>query len=423
MDGPMQPGNAEPIAREAWLELESEVLVPLLRERDAQEPVRAWVPHVGTTSAAVGLTLGLLHAARQLQQRRILRVLATSSDPQLLGAGRQGRLPAREAEAFPPAWREGRLIPVGDGALEVIPAVRRQLVFTRHDFGHEPPFTRLDLVLVHGPVDPSPHVQTRIGEQLDVALRQGGYLWLTEDGLPIPAEPFERLAVSGRGYRKIRRSLRGVELDEIIDDVITHERMRVGEELHDAVGQQIAGASLLVHRLKSELQRDPALAAATVLRLEETLARARQEVRTVARAQLPLDAGRRPFPDALRSAVEHIRVLVPVDVEVLVATSIGPLPGETAAHLLRIAQEAIRNASSGGAKRVDVELREEAEHLVLRIRDDGRGISPEHVEADVGGGLGLRIMRHRARAIGARLRFEPAESGTIVSCALPLSRL
>ncbi len=90
-----------------------------------------------------------------------------------------------------------------------------------------------------------------------------------------------------------------------------------------------------------------------------------------------------------------------------------------AAHLYRIAQEAITNAvKHGPAHRVDIELRGQGRGLELAISDDGEaGFDPEHHER----GHGLRIMEYRARSIGARLAFErgPRGSGLCVICSLP----
>ena len=70
-------------------------------------------------------------------------------------------------------------------------------------------------------------------------------------------------------------------------------------------------------------------------------------------------------------------------------------------HLYRIAQEAVQNAlKHAGATAIDIELSYRAGSVRLEILDDGRGLPADHPN---GAGLGMRTMRFRASAIGARL--------------------
>jgi signal transduction histidine kinase len=87
-------------------------------------------------------------------------------------------------------------------------------------------------------------------------------------------------------------------------------------------------------------------------------------------------------------------------------------------HLYRIAQEALSNAvRHSGARTVRVELRTDRERLRLRVSDDGCGFGKQHGQHS---GMGLRTMRHRASAIGARLSIAAGRhGGTIVTCDCP----
>jgi signal transduction histidine kinase len=89
-----------------------------------------------------------------------------------------------------------------------------------------------------------------------------------------------------------------------------------------------------------------------------------------------------------------------------------------ATHLYRIAQEAVRNAiQHGKPKRVGITLSERNGLLTLTVEDDGVGV-PE--TAQKSGGLGIRIMAHRAAMIGGSFAIEPAPTGgTIVTCVIP----
>jgi signal transduction histidine kinase len=92
----------------------------------------------------------------------------------------------------------------------------------------------------------------------------------------------------------------------------------------------------------------------------------------------------------------------------------------TAEHLYRIAQEATRNAvQHGGAQNITIELNTLEEGHELRVEDDGAGVPAVPPEAN---GMGLRIMAHRARLIGATFSITPRPGGgTGVICQLPVA--
>ena len=87
-----------------------------------------------------------------------------------------------------------------------------------------------------------------------------------------------------------------------------------------------------------------------------------------------------------------------------------------ATHLFLIAKEAVHNALKHARPR-NIRITLKHNHaLVLRVQDDGIGVTTLPTG---NAGLGLRIMRNRAAIIGARLTIEPAEpSGTLITCAL-----
>ena len=84
-----------------------------------------------------------------------------------------------------------------------------------------------------------------------------------------------------------------------------------------------------------------------------------------------------------------------------------------ATHLYRIAQEAINNATRHGkARNIFLFLHAAGRSIRLRVVDDGTGISESGSE-----GMGLDIMRYRARLIGGQLTIKTRYSrGTIITC-------
>jgi signal transduction histidine kinase len=119
---------------------------------------------------------------------------------------------------------------------------------------------------------------------------------------------------------------------------------------------------------------------------------------------------------------DHVDALLASGAPIMVDIAAGiRLPLETEHALLRIAQEALHNAMrhAPGAN-VRVTLRERADGVTLRIRDDGPGFDPASLP-HTRRGMGLATMRERAHEIGGRLQIRGrAGAGTTVTINVPL---
>ena len=94
-------------------------------------------------------------------------------------------------------------------------------------------------------------------------------------------------------------------------------------------------------------------------------------------------------------------------------------------EVYRIAGEAMRNAfKHAQAQRIEVEIRYDERQLRLRVRDDGKGIDPKHLnEEGRAGHYGLRGMRERAKLMGGKMTvWSEMEAGTEVELRIPASR-
>jgi signal transduction histidine kinase len=92
---------------------------------------------------------------------------------------------------------------------------------------------------------------------------------------------------------------------------------------------------------------------------------------------------------------------------------------EVADHLYRIAQEAVNNALKHAApSEIRIGLERQNGALVLEVDDDGEGLNES---APLATGIGLRVMRYRARLIGGALEIgSPPAGGTRVCCRVKL---
>jgi PAS domain S-box-containing protein len=198
------------------------------------------------------------------------------------------------------------------------------------------------------------------------------------------------------------------------------ERQRVARELHDDVGQAVATVGVLLHALEqtpgaiAEEMR-PALAAthASIRQITESVAR-------IVRDYHPAELLGLGLEDTLRSHVLQFTQRHHLALELATIPTAGLLDHDHELHLYRIAQEALANvARHAEAHRVVVRLKQQRGRLVLTVRDDGIGFTPDASRAN--GGLGLVTMHERAELMQAELAVRStARRGTEVRIAVPL---
>jgi PAS domain S-box-containing protein len=214
----------------------------------------------------------------------------------------------------------------------------------------------------------------------------------------------------------------------------TEERQRIGQDLHDGLGQMLTGTGLITQQLARRLRAEGSPAADDADEIVTLIREADHHARSLARGLVPVDLEQDGLPAALarlcRQAETLFAITSPLEVVGPAEEAAGTLAEAT--HLYRIAQEAISNGvRHGRARRVVVALVAGPEHLRLRIEDDGSGIrdaivagGPDHpapLGSDEHHGMGVRIMHDRARIMGGTLEIRPgAERGTVVTCTVPL---
>jgi len=197
-------------------------------------------------------------------------------------------------------------------------------------------------------------------------------------------------------------------------------RARLARDLHDTVIQSIYAAGLGLESVRAQLSTDPFGAESRIRHCMTSLNETIRHIRSFI-TDLEPDAPphRQPLADAVRALAATMQSLWPVEIVV-------QLDDEAAAHLsaahelhaLQIVRECISNAlRHGGASRVDVLLRQTRAHVVLEVRDNGRGFDPAQ---RTGTGRGLVNLAARAKEMGAELQLEAAEGqGACISLRFP----
>ena len=193
------------------------------------------------------------------------------------------------------------------------------------------------------------------------------------------------------------------------------ERRRIGQDLHDGLGQQLAGIALLSRALQQRVAARDARAAEEARAIMDLANQAVSQSRALARGLCPVELTEDGLVDALRGLAADTEKIFGIPCEFRCETPAPVADSAVATHLYYITQEAVNNAvKHSRAGTITVSLSGGADGVSVRVRDDGVGM-PE--DADKTAGLGLRTMRYRADAIGAFLDIRSVPPrGTIVRC-------
>lgn len=196
------------------------------------------------------------------------------------------------------------------------------------------------------------------------------------------------------------------------------ERQLVAQDLHDTLGQELAGIALMCEALESRLSLNQAAEAAAAGRIAHLVQGALTRARTLARGLCPDEVREEDLAARLERVFATLRESYGVEAHLDWDPSIALHEAPVATHLFWIIQEALTNAVRHGKPRnVWVRAARVEEGLRITIRDDGTGL--RHV-GGAEAGIGLHIMQTRADAIRARLRVEAhPEGGTEVACLIP----
>lgn len=215
----------------------------------------------------------------------------------------------------------------------------------------------------------------------------------------------------------LRDITRRKELERDVVEIASLEQRRIGQDLHDSVGQELTALNILVADLAETLQSEPSGCAKLVEQMTQGLQRSQQELRAVMRGLLPVAVDTEGLMAALSDLADRIQREGKATCQFDCPEPVSMADNLTATHLYLIAQEAVHNAvKHAQPKNIRISLESNA-LLTLSVQDDGSGMPAEPSENNRG--LGLRIMRNRASIIGATLTIQPAEpTGTLVTCAL-----
>jgi PAS domain S-box-containing protein len=205
-------------------------------------------------------------------------------------------------------------------------------------------------------------------------------------------------------------------LEGEILSVSDREQQRLGQELHDGLCQHLTAVAFMTRSIALRLRNHRVIDAADIEKIAELVNTAAVDTRNLSRALHRVDVDAAGLIIALQDLVDREIWRTPCRLEMKPSFQIND--DAAAAHLYRIAREAVINANKHAqARQIVVRLERVRKEMILRVIDDGIGF-PKDLKPQQG--LGYHIMKYRAQLMGGRLEIDsPQTGGTRVSCHLP----
>ena len=202
--------------------------------------------------------------------------------------------------------------------------------------------------------------------------------------------------------------------------VADNEQRRIAHDLHDGLGQELAGASMMARSLANKLEGKSKADFELASKIADQLGVSLEHSRSLARGLRPVAIDSEGLQSALLQLADRVTDAFPVQCSFCGVDKVQLDDPESATHLYRIAQEAVTNAAKHGQPNtIEIHLSGGQGPLELKVIDDGNGINKSTDSED---GIGMMSMRYRSNLIGARFKVQSSpQKGTTVVCSLASS--
>ena len=207
-------------------------------------------------------------------------------------------------------------------------------------------------------------------------------------------------------------------LEQAILEISAREQRRIGQDLHDGLGQHLTGIAFMSKVQEQKLAEKGLPDAVDAAKIVKLVNEAINKTRELSRGLLPVMSESRGLMSALQQWAGEVQDLFGISCTFVCIEPVLIHDDAMATHLYHIAQEAVNNAiKHAKAGHIVIALGASGERGALAISDDGTGIQPSISNP----GMGLGIMSYRARMIGGTLDIQPGKPrGTVVTCNFPI---
>jgi signal transduction histidine kinase len=259
--------------------------------------------------------------------------------------------------------------------------------------------------------------------------RLKGYARGAVDYISVPVIPEllrAKVSVFAELHRKAHQTeALNAELRRLSTMLITtqdEERRRIARDLHDGLGQDLTAVKIMLEGVlhDAEIAEASQQAAADLRALIDRLI---QEVRNISHLLHPPMLDEIGLGFALAWYLDGFAKRSGISASLETDPKEFPrLASDLETALFRVVQEALTNIfRHAEAHNAWVQLLKQDGEIVLRVGDDGKGVSNETVGLRPGSvGVGIVGMKQRVKELGGDLQLRQGDPGTIVEVTIPI---
>ncbi len=185
--------------------LNEKVFPAIFSRTEGDEAVKIWVCGCSTGEEAYSIAILLDLYQQEHGTTRDVKIFATDADQQAIEAASRG-LYAEAALKEVPSNVVEKYFGAENGQFLIIPRIRKQIVFAKHNAYKDPPFIKNDLITCRNMlIYMNVQVQKKVLETFLFALKQNSFLFLGTSENISPIKPYmEELSFQWKMYRKVK---------------------------------------------------------------------------------------------------------------------------------------------------------------------------------------------------------------------------
>lgn len=205
-------------------------------------------------------------------------------------------------------------------------------------------------------------------------------------------------------------------LEKEVLNVSEREIQRIGLALHDDLCPHLIGIEALNKVLTVKLRKAASPEAPAVAKIGALLTEAIRKSRSLSRGLMPVDPTAHGLVASLAEMADVVNNIYGINCTLATEREINMHDNVVANHIYYIAHEAVHNAIKHSAvQHVNMCLTHDVDLLRLVVEDDGGGFA----EPAANNGMGLHLMKYRARCIGGTLDVNSIQGqGVIVQLSV-----
>ncbi len=215
---------------EAFEVLANEVIPKLIEEKSETDLLKIWVSCCATGEEAYSLAILIREYLLKIKKDLDVKIFATDINKTAIAQAATGVFSVNNVKSLS-AERLEKFFDKGEDDYKIKPAIRKMLIFARHDLTKNPPYCDVDLISCRNMlIYIKPALQQHILAKLGFGLRKNGYLFLgSSENISIAKDDYLEISAKWKIFQntKVRRK---VSLDGLFNAPISDLTLKYKEQ-------------------------------------------------------------------------------------------------------------------------------------------------------------------------------------------------